>query len=87
MSLCVAVAWSSQSSAFSQDPYNIWNVNSLVKTKQTKLINKWGYDKMCLKAKVILKHLDADMSLDTVTVKNQNVPGNCILLQMAVLVQ
>lgn len=50
MSLCAAVAWSSQSSTFSQDPYNIRNINSLVKGKQTKPENKWVYDKMHLKA-------------------------------------
>lgn len=38
MSLYAAIAWSSQSSTFSQDPYNIRYINSLVKGKQTNKI-------------------------------------------------
>lgn len=43
MSLCAAIAWSHQSSTFSQDPYNTRYINSLVKGKQTKPENKQFY--------------------------------------------
>lgn len=79
MSLCAAVA-SSQSSTFSQDPYNVWNINSWEANKQTKPEKKLTHDKVHLKAQVILKHLDACMSLFFFllheTVNNPNVPGN-----------
>lgn len=64
MSLCAAVAQSSQSSTFGEDPLNIQNINSLVKGKQTKAEHKWFDDKIHLKAQVILKHLHGDISLD-----------------------
>lgn len=71
MSLYAAIAWSSQSSTFSQDPYNIRYINSLVKGKQTKSKTKQFYDKIHLKIHVILKHSDAEMSFGSFLIKRK----------------